>query len=89
MKNVLFWVGVKSKDPLTLEKHGNFEYFEYSKKTWEYWCYGAQSGTEFYLDFPKSGINKERCLYCVKEMKNAIQFKVKNYKSQHRLKQLS
>ena len=38
MKNVLFWVGVKSKDPLTLEKHGNFEYFEYSKKTWEYWC---------------------------------------------------
>jgi hypothetical protein len=38
MKNILFWVGVKSKDPLTLEKHGNFEYFEYSKKTWEYWC---------------------------------------------------
>jgi hypothetical protein len=37
-KNVLFWVGVKSKDPLTLEKHGNFEYFEYSKKTWKYWC---------------------------------------------------
>ena len=36
--NVVFWVGVKSKDPLTLEKHGNFEYFEYSKKTWEYWC---------------------------------------------------
>jgi len=36
--NVVFWVGVKSKDSLTLEKHGNFEYFEYSKKTWEYWC---------------------------------------------------
>lgn len=36
--NILFWVGVKSKDPLTSEKHGNFEYFKYSKKTWEYWC---------------------------------------------------
>jgi hypothetical protein len=38
MKNVVFWVGIKSDNPLVLEKHGNFDYFEYSKKTWEYWC---------------------------------------------------
>lgn len=37
-KNVLFWVGVKSDNPIVLEKHGNFDYFKYSKKTWKYWC---------------------------------------------------
>ncbi len=37
-KNVLFWVGVKSNNSLLLEKHGNFDYFKYSKYTWEYWC---------------------------------------------------
>lgn len=36
--NIVFWIGVKSTDPLTSNKHGNFEYFEYSKKTWKYWC---------------------------------------------------
>jgi len=33
--NVVFWVGVKSNDSLLLEKHGNFDYFKYSKYTWE------------------------------------------------------
>ena len=37
-KNVLFWVGVKSKDPNLLKKHGNFEYLDISKKCWEWWC---------------------------------------------------
>lgn len=36
--NVVFWVGIKSPDVNTASKHGNFDYFEYSKKTWEYWC---------------------------------------------------
>ena len=36
--NIVFWIGAKSTDPLTSNKHGNFEYFEYSKKTWKYWC---------------------------------------------------
>lgn len=36
--DVLFWVGVRSTDPLLLEKHGNFDYFKYSKLTWKYWC---------------------------------------------------
>tara|TARA_Y100001972_G_scaffold31446_2_gene38715 strand:+ start:4812 stop:5597 length:786 start_codon:yes stop_codon:yes gene_type:complete len=38
MKNVVFWIGVKSNNSLLLEKHGDFSYFEYSKKTWKYWC---------------------------------------------------
>lgn len=36
--NVVFWIGVKSEDPLLKEKHGNFSYLEYSKQTWTYWC---------------------------------------------------
>jgi|21_taG_2_1085346.scaffolds.fasta_scaffold00114_30 hypothetical protein len=56
------------------------------KRTWEYWCYGAQYGTEFYADFPQAGIERERCLYCIKEMKNAIQFKIRDYRPFYRLK---
>ena len=36
-KNVLFWIAVNSKDPLLQEKHGGFEYFKFSRYTWE-WC---------------------------------------------------
>lgn len=38
MRDVVFWVGVKSTDPKMLEKHGNFKYLEYSLNTWKYWC---------------------------------------------------
>ena len=37
-KNVLFWVGVKSQDPLLQEKHGGFKYLDISRKSWEWWC---------------------------------------------------
>jgi hypothetical protein len=37
-KDVVFWIGVNSDDTLLRQKHGNFEYLEYSKKTWKYWC---------------------------------------------------
>ena len=35
-KNVVYWVGIKNPD--LAEKYGNFDYFEYSRATWEYWC---------------------------------------------------
>ena len=35
-QNVIYWVGIKNN--LFSEKYGNFEYFEYSKNTWKYWC---------------------------------------------------
>lgn len=38
MKNVVFWVGVKSQDPLLQKKHGGFKYLDISKESWEYWC---------------------------------------------------
>ena len=37
-KHVLFWVGVKSNDPLLQEKHGGFKYLDISKKCWKIWC---------------------------------------------------
>jgi hypothetical protein len=37
-KNIVFWIGVKSTDSNLLQKHGNFEYLQYSKYTWKYWC---------------------------------------------------
>lgn len=37
-QDVIFWIGVKSTDPLLLKKHGNFEYLEISKKCWKWWC---------------------------------------------------
>ena len=45
-KYVVFWVGVKSVDSHTAEKHGDFKYFEYSKNTWKYWC--RKNGVLFY-----------------------------------------
>lgn len=46
MTDVVFWIGVKSTDPLLYEKHGGFKYLEYSKKTWQWWC--NKNGVHFY-----------------------------------------
>ena len=35
-KNVVWWPAVKNSDHN--DKFGNFEYFQYSRNTWEYWC---------------------------------------------------
>jgi|TARA_R110000744_G_scaffold245962_1_gene362567 hypothetical protein len=37
-KNVVWWPAVKNNDPDALEKFGGYDYFEYSRKTWKYWC---------------------------------------------------
>jgi len=37
-KNVLFWIGVRSQNPLMVEKHGGFKYLDISKKCWKWWC---------------------------------------------------
>ena len=38
MTDVVFWIGVKSSNPSLREKHGDFKYLKYSKKTWKWWC---------------------------------------------------
>tara|TARA_R100000008_G_C3572347_1_gene163007 strand:+ start:316 stop:1113 length:798 start_codon:yes stop_codon:yes gene_type:complete len=35
-KNVIYWIGVKNSQ--LNDKYGGFEYFEYSKNTWKFWC---------------------------------------------------
>ena len=35
-KNVIWWVGVKNEQ--YSEKYGGWEWLDYSRKTWEYWC---------------------------------------------------
>ena len=35
-KNVVWWTGIVN--PELKDKYGEYEYFEYSRKTWEYWC---------------------------------------------------
>jgi hypothetical protein len=35
-KNVIWWPALTNPDHL--KKYGGFEYYEYSRKSWEYWC---------------------------------------------------
>ena len=34
MQNVVYWIGVKNKDPHMNDKHGGFSYLDVSRKTW-------------------------------------------------------
>ena len=35
-KNIVWWPAIKNSDHN--EKYGGYDYFKYSRKTWEYWC---------------------------------------------------
>ena len=35
-KNVVWWPAIVNKEHK--DKYGDYDYFQYSKKTWEYWC---------------------------------------------------
>ena len=36
MTNVVFWTGIKNENLST--KYGGFEWMDYSKQSWQYWC---------------------------------------------------
>lgn len=40
MKNIVLWVGVKSTDENVIKKwkYGNYDWMDYSRRTWEYYC---------------------------------------------------
>jgi predicted O-methyltransferase YrrM len=70
-KNVIYWVGVKND--LYSSKYGNFEYFEYSKNTWKYWC--EQNNCEFVEfsepvepDLTKFRINWQKAIFVFDEL---------------------
>ena len=70
-KNVVWWVGVKGKN--LAEKYGNFEYFEYSRKTWEYWC---KKNDVLFVPFEEPveedlfefRINWQKAIFCIDEI---------------------
>ena len=35
-KNVIWWTGIINPDHN--DKYSGFEFFEYSRKSWEFWC---------------------------------------------------
>ena len=35
-KNIVWWPAIVNKDHT--DKYGGYDYFQYSRKTWEYWC---------------------------------------------------
>lgn len=37
-QNICFWTGIKSTDPFLKDRHDSYEWMEYSRNTWEYWC---------------------------------------------------
>ena len=47
-KNVVWWPAVVNKNHI--DKYGGYDYFQYSKKTWKYWC--ERNGCEF-VEFTK------------------------------------
>ena len=36
VKNVVWWPAIVHKE--NAHKYGNYDYFEYTRKSWEYWC---------------------------------------------------
>ena len=34
-KNIVWWPAIVNKDHT--DKYGGYDYFQYSRKTWEYW----------------------------------------------------
>ena len=70
-RNVVFWIGVKN--PQLADKYGNFEYFEYSKNTWKYWC--EKNNIEFVefnepveKDLFRFRINWQKAIFCFDEL---------------------
>ena len=72
-KNVVWFPILKNKDHS--EKYGGFEYFEYSRNTWEYWC---EKNDVLFVPFDKPKHNDfiqyrpqwQKCIYVFDEIDN-------------------
>jgi hypothetical protein len=65
MKNVVFWTGIKTN---LSTKYGGFEWLEYSKQSWQYWC--KKNGVTFvafeqpYTDISIHRANWQKAIHC-------------------------
>mgnify|MGYP003113932891 CR=1 FL=1 len=70
-KNVVWWIGVNNKN--LSDKYGDFEYFQYSRKTWEYWC---KKNDVLFVPFEepvekdlfKYRVNWQKAIFCFDEL---------------------
>ena len=65
-KNIVFWTGIKNESLTT--KYGGFEWMEYSKQSWQYWCNknNAKLVTfeEPYSDITRHRANWQKAIHC-------------------------
>ena len=70
-KNIVWWPAVVNKDHT--DKYGGYDYFQYSRKTWEYWC--KRNNCEFVAftepiekDLNRYRINWQKILFVFDEL---------------------
>jgi hypothetical protein len=77
-KNIIWWTGIINTEHN--DKYGGFEYLQYSRKTWEYWC--KQNDCEFIAftepvekDLFKFRVNWQKAIFCFDELeKRGIEY---------------
>tara|TARA_R110001583_G_scaffold2725_10_gene19072 strand:+ start:15407 stop:16750 length:1344 start_codon:yes stop_codon:yes gene_type:complete len=70
-KNVIFWVGVINPDHK--DKYGDYNYFEYSKNTWKYFCkkfdcHFVELNTPVEKDLFKFRVNWQKAIFVFDEL---------------------
>ncbi len=70
-KNVIWWPALQNQEHS--EKYGGFDYFQYSRKTWEYWCdkndvLFLPFENPIHTDFTKYRPQWQKCLYVFDEI---------------------
>ena len=74
-KNVIFWVGVINPDHK--DKYGDYNYFEYSKNTWKYFCkkfdcHFVELNTPVEKDLFKFRVNWQKAIFVFDELEKKI-----------------
>ena len=77
-KNIIWWTGIVNAEHN--DKYGGFEYLQYSRNTWEYWC--KQNDCEFVAftepvetDLFKFRVNWQKAIFCFDELeKRGIEY---------------
>ena len=72
MKNIIWWIGVVNAEHK--DKYGGYDYFKYSKKTWEYWCdkndcQFVQFNKPVKADLFEYRVNWQKIIYVFDELK--------------------
>ena len=70
-QNVVWWTGIANPDHN--QKYGGFEYLEYSRKSWEFWC--KRNNAKFVAftepvqkDMIRYRVNWQKAIYCFDEL---------------------